>query len=168
MKEKNTNKIFFIVMVCVVIIFIFYGGTILYLSTPISELSVNKAGVFGDSFGALTALFSGLAFAGMIWTIYLQRSDLNMQQQQLSLQLEEMEAARSEMATQSKIQRAHFYAVKAQLRTNKIQAEIEAVKIGAAGLHPGIGSRSKQIAEINELAEQIGAQARGLDKLNLE
>lgn len=30
---------------------------------------------FGDSFGALSAVFSGLAFAGLLYTIYLQRQD---------------------------------------------------------------------------------------------
>lgn len=33
-------------------------------------------GLFGDQFGALSSLFSGLAFAGIIYTILLQRSDL--------------------------------------------------------------------------------------------
>lgn len=33
-------------------------------------------GVFGDKFGAINALFSGLAFAGIILTLLLQRKDL--------------------------------------------------------------------------------------------
>lgn len=33
-------------------------------------------GLFGDQFGALSSLFSGLAFAGIIYTILLQREDL--------------------------------------------------------------------------------------------
>ena len=31
-----------------------------------------KRGEFGDSFGVVNALFSGLAFAGVIWAIILQ------------------------------------------------------------------------------------------------
>lgn len=46
-------------------------------------------GTFGDMFGAVNSLFSGLAFAGVIYTILLQ-------QQELSLQREEMRLARQE------------------------------------------------------------------------
>jgi hypothetical protein len=40
-------------------------------------------GQFGDQFGALNTLFSGLAFAGVIVAIFLQRRDLELQQQEL-------------------------------------------------------------------------------------
>ena len=33
-------------------------------------------GIFGDMFGAVNALFSGLAFVGIQYTILLQRADL--------------------------------------------------------------------------------------------
>jgi len=39
----------------------------------------NGRGTFGDMFGATNALFSGLAFAGVIYTIYLQQRQLRMQ-----------------------------------------------------------------------------------------
>ena len=45
----------------------------------IGKIELEKSGLFGDSFGVLTSLFSGLAFAGLIWTILLQREDLNRQ-----------------------------------------------------------------------------------------
>lgn len=53
-----------------------YGGLVLYLTWPISEYSISKAGTFGDSFGVITSFFSGLAFAGIILTIILQRQEL--------------------------------------------------------------------------------------------
>ena len=34
-----------------------------------------KQGQFGDQFGAVNALFSGLAFAGLIFTIILQKKE---------------------------------------------------------------------------------------------
>lgn len=40
-------------------------------------------GTFGDMFGAVNALFSGLAFAGIIITILLQRSELKLQRDEL-------------------------------------------------------------------------------------
>ena len=48
-------------------------------------LSHEAKGQFGDSFGALNALFSGLAFAGIIYTIQLQRKELNYQREELRL-----------------------------------------------------------------------------------
>lgn len=53
-----------------------YGALVLFLTWPISEFSVAKAGTFGDSFGFTTSLFSGLAFAGIVFTILLQRQEL--------------------------------------------------------------------------------------------
>lgn len=37
----------------------------------------NASGVFGDTFGAINAIFSGLAFSGLVITIYLQRIQLD-------------------------------------------------------------------------------------------
>ena len=53
-----------------------YGGIVLYLVWPISEFSISKAGALGDSFGVTSSFFSGLAFAGIILTIFLQRQEL--------------------------------------------------------------------------------------------
>lgn len=44
--------------------------------TPPAETSAQARGLFGDQFGAVNSLFSGLAFAGIIITILLQRRDL--------------------------------------------------------------------------------------------
>ena len=57
-------------------VMLLYGGAVLYLTWPITELSIAKAGAFADSFGVVTSLFSGLAFAGIILTIVLQRQEL--------------------------------------------------------------------------------------------
>lgn len=45
----------------------------IYLDDP---YYLNNSGVFGDSFGALNTLFSGLAFAGIIISIFLQSQEL--------------------------------------------------------------------------------------------
>lgn len=58
-------------------------------------------GVFGDQFGAVNALFSGLAFAGLTYTIILQRRDLELQRNDLKLQREELALNRKEMEEQT-------------------------------------------------------------------
>lgn len=47
-------------------------------------------GQFGDVFGAVNALFSGLAFAGLITAILLQREDLELQREELTLTRKEL------------------------------------------------------------------------------
>ena len=52
-------------------------------------LTVNdfsKSGTFGDSFGVLNTLFSGLAFAGIIVTVKIQNDDMREQRKELQKQ----------------------------------------------------------------------------------
>ncbi len=53
----------------------FYSFFLLCVTAPISTLSIEKAGQFGDSFGIATSLFSGLAFSGVLITLMLQRDE---------------------------------------------------------------------------------------------
>jgi len=53
----------------------------------------SERGTFGDMFGAVNALFSGLAFATLIYTAWMQRDEL-------ALQREELAATRAELAGQ--------------------------------------------------------------------
>ncbi len=54
------------------------------------------AGAAGDMFGGLTALFSGLAFAGLLITLFMQRSELKLQRQELGLSRGEFKLQRFE------------------------------------------------------------------------
>lgn len=65
------------------IVFI-YGLFLVAKTWPIDEYSISKAGTFGDSFGALNSLFTGLGFAGLLTTIFLQREDLRLTRAELS------------------------------------------------------------------------------------
>ncbi len=65
-------------------------------------------GAFGDMFGAINALFSGFAFAGIIFTILLQREELKLQRKELELTREEIsrtasaqEASQKELSKQA-------------------------------------------------------------------
>lgn len=61
----------------------------------------NERGTFGDQFGAVNALFSGLAFTGLIYTIILQRRDLKLQRTDLRQQRKEMEEQTAEFEKQN-------------------------------------------------------------------
>ena len=58
-------------------------------SLVFTHYSKDARGTFGDQFGAVNALFSGLAFAGLIYTIILQRRDLKLQRQEMKEQTQE-------------------------------------------------------------------------------
>ncbi len=57
-------------------------------------------GTFGDMFGVANALFSGLAFAGLIFTILLQSQELKLQREELQLTRQEMKDTREEISGQ--------------------------------------------------------------------
>lgn len=54
-------------------------------------------GTFGDQFGAVNALFSGLAFVGLIFTINQQKTSIDLQREDLRNQLEELRNNREEL-----------------------------------------------------------------------
>lgn len=86
-----------ILIAVTVVVVIFFGW---YLNIYLLENDENR-GTYGDMFGSINALYSGLALAGIIFTILLQREELG-------LQREELRETRKEFQTQNetlKIQR---------------------------------------------------------------
>ncbi len=67
----------------VVVVIWFTGSFILYRHYFISH--PEWAGQFGDMFGVANSLFSGLAFAGLVYTIILQRKELSLTRDELEL-----------------------------------------------------------------------------------
>lgn len=61
-----------------------------------------ERGTFGDMFGAVGALFSGLAFAGVIVTMLQQSETLKLQRKDLRNQTETIELQRQEIANTNK------------------------------------------------------------------
>lgn len=57
--------------------------------------------IFGDSFGSVNALFAGLAFAVLIFTIYLQREELQLQRKELELTRQELHGQKDQMQQQN-------------------------------------------------------------------
>lgn len=51
---------------------------------------IENRGTFGDMFGAINSLFSGLAFAGVVYAILLQQKEIKLQKEELTLTREEL------------------------------------------------------------------------------
>ncbi|MEO5905234.1 MAG: hypothetical protein ABIQ11_00810 [Saprospiraceae bacterium] len=71
--------------------------TIGWISSPIVTIlifqNLDKMASFGDSFGTINSLFSGLALAGIIYTIFLQKTELSLQREELKLTRTELKRA---------------------------------------------------------------------------
>jgi hypothetical protein len=65
---------------------------------------MDTRGQFGDLFGAVNAFFTGLAFAGVIYTIILQRKELEMQRKELQSSTEQLRRAAEAQTDQAKLQ----------------------------------------------------------------
>ena len=89
-KDGNLNpkKIFWIATIVVFVICTAY----IILMYCIFPSDSEKRGQFGDMFGFIGALFSGLAFAGLIVTMLQQREDLQNQKDEIQLQRKDLEA----------------------------------------------------------------------------
>ena len=77
------------------------GITIIWIiSSIIFFFTYSSNGEFGDMFGSVNTLFSGLAFGGIIYTIYQQRAEFRLQREELQLQREEVAKTNQELEAQ--------------------------------------------------------------------
>lgn len=90
------------------LLWVFYGFASFALVPLLVDHDLTKAGQLGDMFGAINALFSAFAFAGLIYTILLQREEL-------SLQREELESTRIEIRGQKEQLEAQNLTIKRQV-----------------------------------------------------
>ena len=111
-------------------------------------------------FGAVNALFSGLAFAGIIVALFLQRQDLEMQRDVLNLQMEEIRLQREELARSAVAQEEQVVAVKRQSETLRVTAELNArASLMQAYIHPSeTYSKDKwehHLAQLERVLEEL-------------
>ncbi|MEM9548619.1 MAG: hypothetical protein AAGA77_21715 [Bacteroidota bacterium] len=71
----------FLVLLLMVLIIIVWRESWIWVD---QNIDIDHRGAFGDKFGAINSLFSGLAFAGIIVTIVLQSRELGLQRKELS------------------------------------------------------------------------------------
>lgn len=87
----------------ILIVLAMWLGSWLFISYKLPNWEERSA--FGDAFGAIGALFSGLAFAGLIVTIVLQLQQLDLQSQQLKGAESELKRQKEELELQGEILR---------------------------------------------------------------
>lgn len=87
------------------------------------EEGLGDIGKFGDMFGAVNALFSGLAFAGMIYAIVLQSRELGQTNIEMKVQNEMLELQKDELAKTNEMMEQQTESLKLQNKTLKLQNE---------------------------------------------
>ncbi len=105
----NVKQVSLLLVGGVLLAVLVYGGGLLYLLWPINTITIDQSGVFGDSFGFLTSLFSGLAFAGLIITILMQKDALALQRDELLLTRQEMAGQKEELRVQNETMRTQRF-----------------------------------------------------------
>ena len=75
-EEERRDKIAFISWGVVTVVIVLACVAYPWALMKAYEGSPENAGVFGDQYGALNALFSGIAFAVLVATVFLQRNEL--------------------------------------------------------------------------------------------
>lgn len=79
--KRLKDVIIFLLIFGAIVFFWYYAGTWIdrniVAGSEIDQITAATKGQFGDKFGAVSSLFSGLAFAGIIVTLLLQRRDLS-------------------------------------------------------------------------------------------
>ncbi|MDQ8022208.1 MAG: putative phage abortive infection protein [Moraxellaceae bacterium] len=94
-EKKNAPSPWMLLLAAIVVIAVWAGsGWLLYPDTE-------HRGTFGDMFGAVNSLFSGLAFAALVYTVWMQRTELALQREELSLTRVELQGQKAEMAEQN-------------------------------------------------------------------
>ncbi|MGY6650355.1 hypothetical protein [Wenyingzhuangia sp. IMCC45574] len=117
--ESNSSKKGLLVKLIVLVILVWAISTIL-----ISYFLPNWAdrGSFGDSFGALNALFSALAFAVLIYTIVLQQDEIKENRREIELN-------RKELSKSSKLQQKSQEVLMQQVEQTHLTAKMNAMRI---------------------------------------
>ena len=92
--EKDKIKIRRVIWIVGIVILLLWGGS--WLAITLWYDKPTDRGTFGDMFGAVNALFSGFAFAGLIITLLYQKEELQLQREELAQTREELKGQKEE------------------------------------------------------------------------
>ncbi len=113
---NTNNKI--LLTIILAILFAWSGSALL---TMIFIDNWADRGTFGDLFGGINSLFSGLALAGLVYSIFRSR-------EQIHVQREEIEINRKELIKSRKTQEKSEKALEEQVAQMKISTKINGLK----------------------------------------
>lgn len=98
--EETKSRLWIWIIIAIIGVIALWGLSWILIDKYID--SSTDQGTFGDKFGAVNALFSGLAFAGLIVTLLYQKEELKLQREELAQTREELKGQREEFEEQNK------------------------------------------------------------------
>lgn len=114
---------------------------------------------FGEMFGGINALFTGLAFLGVIFTVLLQKEELRLQRKELELTRKELTRTAEAQEKSEKALTKQAASLKATAKLNGLSAVlqyhcsmIEAETIARHGLN---GASRSRLVEAEQVVGQI-------------
>jgi hypothetical protein len=118
--NKNTEKRIIPTLLFIITIWLIFTNVLITIfGFP------ESAAEFGDASGTINTIFSGLAFLGIIYTIILQRKDLQAQSEMLELQKEELKRTADEVEKQSKLFEKQTESLSLQTENLKVQTRLQ-------------------------------------------
>lgn len=115
--ESKKSKFGVLTLLIILVVFIWFLSAVIIIYF-LDDWS--QRGTFGDLFGAVNGLFSGLAFAGLIYTIVLQKRDLELQRSEIQMN-------RAELKKSSKAQEKSERALSEQVEQMKVTSRLNAL-----------------------------------------
>ena len=100
---KKDKRWIWIAFGLILIVFIIWGGFWYALNRN------PERGTFGDMFGAVNALFSGMAFVGIIIAILMQREELELQRKELEATRKELKGQKEQFILQNETLRKQTF-----------------------------------------------------------
>lgn len=118
-------------------------------------------GQVGDAFGSINALFSGLALAGVVVAILLQRDELQLQRRELEETRAEMArgAAAQEQARDALLRQHQAMLLSASINAQaaRVSARLERAKTNPMAIESW-EAFEHEMKRLDDLVRQIGAQ----------
>ena len=152
MKSTNSNK--GLLTKLILLVLIIWSGSAFLIFCGLDSWS--ERGTFGDLFGAVNALFSGLAFAGLIYTIILQKEDIEIQRKEIAQN-------RAELKKSANAQKQQVEQMKLTARLDALKTLIDYYNIQITNpnaseeiIQKAKARRKKIILEIDALIDRIG------------
>lgn len=164
--ENKTGNQFSLLIKMSIAVIIFWALSAILIYSFISNWG--DRGAVGDLCGAVNALFSGLAFAALIFTIILQRDEIKQNRSEILLN-------RKELAKGSKLQQKAQTVLMQQVAQTHLSAQMNAMRILVDYYNNQI-SNPKSTTEIIDKAKlkrkaiiiQIDKLIDGLDNSEVE
>ena len=170
-KESLFDKLWFLSIIFIVLIVIILIMWDYIPGRLAKDFTLANKGLFGDSYGSVNALFTGLAFAALICTLLLQQRAIHLQRKDYLATLDEMRISSEEMTKQTKnqkdqnnIQIKQNQLLRLQIGSNianlKIKSlEVKIAKIQMASLSVGEGRRNEvygpELTSVKKNMEEI-------------